>query len=87
MSVGFAADTVGEPRACKAFFLGDAGIVTGAQTVTVNRVNDSYLSQAGFLGIAKFSTQSPFTSVGGGTISTGKYVDLSTFPASKVLVR
>ncbi len=37
---GFAADTTGEPRSCKAFFLG-AGVPTGAQSVVVNRTNDS----------------------------------------------
>ncbi len=40
VSGGFAADTAGEIRACKTFFLG-SGIGTGAKSVVVNRTNDA----------------------------------------------
>ncbi len=42
---GFAADTSGEIRACKTFFLG-SGIGAGAQTVVVNRTNDTTVMYA-----------------------------------------
>ncbi len=45
VSGGFAADTAGEVRACKAFFLG-VGIGTGAKSVVVTRTNDSTLMYA-----------------------------------------
>ncbi len=42
---GLAAAATAEPRLCKAFFLG-SGISTGAQTVVVNRTNDTTLLYA-----------------------------------------
>ncbi len=45
VSGGFAADTLGEIRACKAFFLG-AAVPTGTKAVVVNRTNDTTLMYA-----------------------------------------